>query len=133
MKILTALALLAIAVISVASLVSGAGYLDMLLPGGLPLGNAVAALGLASAAGAPVLLSTPGSTLRTASLVVFGAAVAWLPVSIALAGNLALNFSGWRGSAWLAFSLVIHAAVLCALAWALIDRLLAMRRRASAA
>ncbi len=133
MKALPALALLAIALASVASLVSGAGYLESVLPGGLPVGNAVAALGLASAAGVPVLLSNPGSALRVAALTVLGAAVAWLPASIALAGNLALNFTGWRGSIWLAFSLVIHLAVVCTLGWALIGRLLTLRRRASAA
>jgi hypothetical protein len=133
MKDLTALALLAIAVVSVASLVSGAGYLEVVLPGGLPAGNAVAALGLVSAAGVPVLLSAPRSALRAAALITLGAAAAWLPASIALAGNLALNFTGWRGSTWLGFSLVIHLTVLCTLAWALVGRLLIMRRRASAA
>jgi hypothetical protein len=58
--------------------------------------------------------------------------VAWLPISIALAGNLALNFTSWRGSAWLGFSLVVHFAVLGTLAWALVGRLLAMRRRTNA-
>jgi hypothetical protein len=112
--------------------VSGAGYLEAVLPGGLPVGNAVAALGLVAAAGVPVLLSQPGSTLRVAALLTLCAAVAWLPISIALAGNLALNFTSWRGSAWLGFSLVVHFAVLGTLAWALVGRLLAMRRRTNA-
>lgn len=133
MKVLTALTLLTITVVSVASLVSGAGYLEIVLRGGLPAGNAIAALGLVSAAGVPVLLSTPGSALRATALGSLDTAAAWLPVSIALAGNLALNFTGWRGSMWLGFSLVIDLFVLCTLAWALVDRLLAMRRRASAA
>lgn len=132
MKGLTALALLAIAVVSVASLVSGADSLESVLPGGLPAGNAIAALGLIAGAGVPVLLSAPGSVLRKAALVTLGTAVMWLPVSIGLAGNLALNFTGWRGSAWLGFSLVIHLIVLCTLAWVLVDRLLAMRRRTRA-
>jgi hypothetical protein len=133
MKALLALTLLAITVVSVASLVSGAGYLETVLPGGLPAGNAIAALGLVSGAGVPVLLSVTTSVLRTVAVVVLGTAAAWLPVSIALAGNLALNFDGWRGSTWLAFSLVVHLAVLCTLAWMLVDRLLSVRRRASAA
>jgi len=133
MKELTALALLAIAVVSVAALVSGAGYLDVVLPGGLPAGNAVAAIGLVSAAAVPVPLSAPGSVLRVAALATLGASMAWLPASIALAGNLALNFTGWRGSIWLGFSLITHLAVLCTLAWALVCRCLAIRRGASAA
>jgi hypothetical protein len=133
MKVLTACVLLVIAVVSVASLMSGAGYLGVVLPGGLPAGNAIAALGLVSPAAIAVLLSTPGSVVRAAALGTFCAAVAWLPVSIALAGNLALNFTGWRGSVWLGLSLVIHLAVLCTLAWSLVDRLIAMRRRTRAA
>lgn len=104
MKGLLALALLAVAGASMASLVPGAGYLGVALPGGLPLGNAIAALGLVCLARA----------------------------SVALAGNLLLNFAGWRGSVWLGFSLVIHVAALCTLAWALTSRWLAMLRRASA-
>lgn len=133
MKVLAAITLLAIAVVSVASLVSGADYLEFVLPGGLPVGNAVSALGLVCAAVVPVLLSAHGSVLRTAAVVTLGAAIVWLPASTALAGNLELNFTGWRGSVWLGLSLVIHLAVLCTLAWAFIGRLLAGRRRVGAA
>lgn len=129
MKVLTAYMLLVITVSSVASLVSGAGYLRVVLPGGLPAGNAIAALGLASPAAIAILLSATGSVLRTAALGIFCIAVAWLPASIALAGNLALNFTGWHGSVWLVFSLAIHLAVLCILAWSLVDRLVTKRRR----
>ena len=115
-----------------ASLASGACYLDTVLPGGLPAGNAVAALGLVSLAGVPVLLSTRGSVLRRVASATLGGAVAWLPASIALAGNLALNFTGWRGSVWVGLSLVIHAAALCTLVWALLGRLLVVLGRASA-
>lgn len=132
MKGLAALALLAVAAASVALLASGSARLGDVLPGGLPLGNAVAALGLVCAAAVPVLLGAPGSALRRAGLAVLVAAAAWLPVSVALAGNLALNFGGWRGSAWLGFSLVVHLAVLCVLAWALIVRLVAMWKPAGA-
>lgn len=133
MKGLAVLSLLAIAVASVASLVSGASYLEFILPGGLPAGNALAAIGLASAAAAPVLLSPAGSALRAVSLIVLAAATAWLPLSVALAGNLALNFAKGRGSLWLGFSLAVSVAVLCILAWALVSRWLAMRRRVNAA
>jgi hypothetical protein len=124
---------LAVAVFAVLSLVSGATYLGAVLPGGLPFGNALAALCLSAAAGAAVRLSLPGTALRVASLAALIASVAWLPASVALAGNLELDFSGWRGSAWLIFSLVVVVAVLCALAWALVASLLAMCRRAGAA
>jgi hypothetical protein len=132
MKGLLALAFFAVAVAAIASLVSGASYLDFVLPGGLPAGNAVAALGLVALAGIPACLSARGSLLRRTSLVTLVGAAAWLPVSIALAGNPALNFTGWRGSVWLGFSVIIHVAALCVLAWALLARLLAMRRRSRA-
>ena len=133
MKGLLALALLAVAVASVALLMSGADYLDSVLFGKLPTGNAVAALGLLALASVPVLLSTAGSLLRRAALATLCGAAVWLPVSIALAGNLALNFTGWRGSVWLGFSLIIHVAALCVLVWAVVGRLLAARRPAGAA
>lgn len=133
MKALAVLILLMVTALSAASLVSGASYLEAVLSGGLPAGNAIAALGLVSPAAVAVLLSFPGSTLRAAALSTFCVAMAWLPISIALAGNLALNFTGWRGSVWFGFSLLIHLAVLCALAWSLVHRFIAMRRGANAA
>ena len=129
MKGLTALSLLAITAASLASLVSGASYLELPLPGGLPAGNALAAIGLVSAAAVPVLFSSAGSALRAAALGTLAAAAAWLPLSIALAGNLALNFAGGRGSLWLGFSLAVVVAVLCVSAWAIVARLAAARRR----
>jgi len=129
---LAVLSLLALAVISLASLVSGASYLEFALPGGLPAGNALAAIVLVSAAAVPVLLSSRGSALRAIALATLAAAAAWLPLSIALAGNLALNFASGRGSIWLGFTLAVIVAVLCMLAWALVSRLAAMRRRAGA-
>ena len=130
---LAVLFLLTLAATSLASLVSGASYLEFALPGGLPAGNALAAIALASAAAVPVLLSSPGSALRAAALATLTAAAAWLPLSIALAGNLALNFASDRGSIWLGFTLAVIVAVSCTLAWALVSRLAAMRRRAGAA
>lgn len=100
------------------SLVAGAPYLEATLPGGLPIGNALTALGLCSAAGAAVGLSPRRTALRMLSITALFGAFCWLPVSIALAGNLALNFRGSRGGAWLAFSLAVVAAVLGALLWA---------------
>jgi len=133
MKGLTVLSLLASAVVSLASLMSGASYLEFALPGGLPAGNALAAIGLASTAALPVLLSPAGSALRAAALAALAAATAWLPLSIVLAGNLTLNFASGSGSIWQGFTLAVILFVLCTLAWALVSRLVSMRRRNGAA
>lgn len=128
-----AAALLAIAAFAVLSLAYGATYLEAMLPGGLPFGNALTALGLYAAAGAAVVLSARGTALRAVSLASLIAAAAWLPVSIALAGNLTLNFGGGRGLTWVVLSLGVVTGVLGALVWALAAALLALRRRAGAA
>ena len=129
MKGLAALALFAVAAISLASVMSGVSCLEFVLPGGLPAGNALAAIGLVAAAAVPVLLSPVGSKLRAAGLATLAAAAAWLPLSIALAGNLALNFASGRGSIWTGFSLAVLVAVLFTLVWSLVSRLVAMRNR----
>ncbi len=126
-------ALLAIAAFAVWSLVSGATYLEAVLPGGLPLGNALSALGPCAVAGAAVLLSAPRTALRAVSVASLIAAAAWLPVSIVLAGNLALNFQGWRGAAWFVYTIAVVAVAFGSFLWALVSALLAMRRRAGAA
>ncbi len=125
--------LLVIAAFAVLSLVTGASYLETMLPGGLPIGNALTAIGLCAAAGSAVGLSARGTALRLVSAASLIGAVAWLPASIALAGNLTLNFDGDRGIAWLGFSVAIVAVVLLALVWALVASLLAKYRRAGAA
>ena len=125
--------LLAVAALAVLSLVSGASYLETTLPGGLPIGNALSAIGLCAMAGAAVVLSTRGTALCLVSVASLIGAAAWLPVSIALAGNLTLNFQGGRGDAWLAFSLAVTVAVVVALIWALAASLLARYRRTDAA
>jgi len=124
---------LVIAAFAGLSLAFGAAYLEETLPGGLPLGNALTALGLCAAAGAAIGLSARGTALRSMSLVSLIAAAAWLPASVVLAGNLALNFGGARGLAWVALSLAVVVGVLCVLVWALAVSLLAMLRRAGAA
>ena len=126
------IALLTIAAFTAVSLALGASFLDAALPGGLPFGNLLTALGLCAAAGAAVGLSAPGTVLRLAALMSLFGAVAWLPVSILLAGNLELNFPGERGFAWMVFSLVVVLDVLSTLAWALVASLLAHRKPADA-
>jgi hypothetical protein len=44
--------------------------------------------------------------------------VLWLPFSIVLAGNLALDFSGVRGTLWLAATTIVAVSALCSFAWA---------------
>ncbi|WP_149193984.1 hypothetical protein [Luteimonas suaedae] len=115
---LIALLLLALSALSIGTLVSGTSYSEWLLPGGLPLGNALAAAGLCFLAGAAFLLSPPSSIRRRVCRAALVSAILWLPVSIALAGNLELNFSGSRGTAWLVASSVTAIAVLSSLLWA---------------
>lgn len=125
--------LLIVAAFSILSLALGAPYLETLLPGGLPMGNALAAVGLCAAAGAAVGLSARRTALRRVSVASLIGAIAWLPASIALAGNLNLNFHGGDGTAWLVLSVAISAAVLCSLTWALAASLLAKHRRTGSA
>src|SRR5262245_4375863 len=61
---LTALGLFALAAISFGVLVSGPRYSEWVLPGGLPLGNALAVIGLCSSAGSAYYLSPAGSVRR---------------------------------------------------------------------
>jgi len=124
MSKLIALLLLTVAAFSVGSLVSGARYSEWVLPGGLPLGNVLAAAGLCSLAGTAFHLSPLDSIRRRVSAVTLLAAAVWLPLSIALAGNLTLNFSGYRGTAWLAITSATAIAALGSLGWAVAGLLL---------
>ena len=130
---LIALLLLAIAGISIGVLLSGSGYSELVLPGGLPFGNALAATALWSLAGAAFSLSPPNSTCRRVSRITLVVAGLWLPLSVALAGNLALNFSGPRGTVWLAISLATIIAALVSLVWAIAGLLFGFRSKSRAA
>jgi hypothetical protein len=123
------LLLLVVACASIGSLVAGAGYVEWTLPGGVPVGNVLAALGLCAPAGAAWMVSPPASWARRFASIALGAAIAWLPVSVVLAGNLALNFSGGRGTLWLAMSAGVGLVVLVALAWAAVACVVAFIRR----
>ena len=133
MSKLIALLLLAIAALSIGMLVSGGSYSEWVLPGGLPLGNALAAICLCSVAGAAFLLGPPGSLRRRASRTALLTAAFWLPLSIALAGNLELNFSGSAGTAWLALSLITASTVLGSLLLSVGGLLFGARGKSSAA
>ena len=122
-------ALLATTAFAFFSLLDGAEYLERLLPGGLPVGNALTALGMCSAAAAALTLSPQGTVLRLVCAAALAAGAAWLPVSIALAGNLALELQGTRGLAWIGIIRGTIAGILLALVWALVHTALAWIRR----
>jgi len=118
---------------SLTCLVSGAAILELPILGGLPFGNLLAAAGLCGAAAAAVLLTASGSLLRRLAVVALVFALAWLPLPFALAGSLALNFSGQLGTAWLAGSVLLQVLVTVLLLLALASALLSKRNRAGAA
>lgn len=128
-----ALLLLVVAALSIGSLVSGVSYSTWVFPGGLPLGNVLAAGCLCSLAGAAVLLSPRRSIRHRVSLMALLAAAVWLPFSIVLAGNLALNFQGFSGTVWLAATAATVIVVLASLASAVVGFLLGLRTRSTAA
>jgi hypothetical protein len=113
-----ALFLLLVAGCCIGALVAGASIIDRTIPGGLPLGNLLAAVGLCALAGAAFALSPPGSLRCRVTKIVLFAALLWLPLSIALARNLALDFSGTRGTLWLAATAIVALSALCSFAWA---------------
>lgn len=121
LKTLAIALLLALAAVSLLSLVLAADYIETRLPGGLPVGNVLAALVFVAGAGIAVVLGRRGTRVGTVSRGLLLVAVAWLPLSIGLAGNPELNFSGARGSAWLAMSLALLVAVCCTVPWAAVS------------
>jgi len=112
--------LLAIALFAFASLIVSAPYLLWLLPGGLPFGNALTATGLCSAALFAYLLSNPNTALRWIAIIAVVLSFLWLPISIGLAGNLALNFNGTSGLAWGWYTLATLVFVLTSMLWAMV-------------
>ena len=116
------LSLICLAVVALACglLGTGAGVLEYRLPGGVPFGNALTVAGLVAAASFSRLVAAPGSLLRILSYIALAAAVAWYPVSIAMAGNLNLVFPRGNGRAWTYFTLagavVVGAALFAGLA-----------------
>jgi len=111
-------------------LVAGWSGLDMRLPGGLPLGNAVAALILILPAWAALLLSRPAHFSRRLSAAALTLAILWLPASIGLAGNPELNFGESTGTLWFVFSVIAFLASFIALLLSLANVLLSRRGRA---
>jgi hypothetical protein len=112
--------LLCVFAFALASLLTGAPWLELRLPGGLPFGNALVAAGLCAATGAALASSRTRSILRNAAWIALALAGAWLPVSLLLAGNVELNFDGERGVWWWRFSLIVMLVSLVTLLWALL-------------
>ncbi len=129
MKKASILLLLAVAAFAIISLQSGASYLDDDFLDGLPLGNALTALGLCAIAGTAVALSKPGTALRIASSAALIMAATWLPISVLMAGNAALSFSNGRGDAWMVFTLTVGLTVSTVLIWASVAALFGLRKR----
>lgn len=127
MSVFKILLLVVLTIASIAALFSGASFLNAPLVGGLPIGNAISSLVFVFPALVAVGLSRPNSAVRYVSIFSLVAAVVWLPVSIGLAGNLSLNFSGLRGDIWIWMTAVTAALILIAPLWATIDCLV-MRR-----
>lgn len=120
---------LLLAGLSAGALVAGPDLAEQRLPGGLPLGNVLMAIALCGFSGGALLLSPSGSARRRFAAVALAASALWLPASALLAGNLALNFSGARGTAWLAGSVAVIAAAFFALVWAVVGSALGRLRR----
>jgi hypothetical protein len=114
-------------------LFSGSDLLDVELPFAFPAGNIAAAVMLVAMAVIPVLASVEGSKLRAVARATLLLAIAWLPVSMAIAGGMQLNFSGWQSWVWMIYTLAILLLVPVVLAWAVVAALLARRKPASSA
>ena len=95
-----AFAMIALAFLAIVLLVAGWGGLEARLPGGLPIGNVLSALSMILAAGAAVVLSDGGTWVRRYAVAALLLATAWLPLSVALAGNADLNFNEGTATAW---------------------------------
>lgn len=108
-----------------AVVVFGAGlpWVEGSAVGTLPNGNLLAAIALLAWPAAACLIAPADSGARRFALVALALALAWLPVSAMLAGNLALNFSGQRGSLWLGFTAFVMLLGLAALLASMLQRL----------
>lgn len=118
----------ACAVLAIGLLLSGWSGLEEHLPGGLPVGNALSAAAVILAAWAAALLTRRGTFLYRLCVAALVLAISWLPVSIALAGNLDLDFDESTGPVWFAFTALALLASFGALVAALVS---SFRRRRS--
>ncbi len=82
------------------ALIEGVSLLNWRLFGELPLGTLLATVGLASLACLIYLLRPRNVYFTVIVTVCLVMAISWLPVSVFLAGNLQLIFSGDEGRYW---------------------------------
>lgn len=109
------------------SLASGGAWLSATFLDAVPIpaGNLVAAVLYISLGALAVFATSSGTVARAIGWLLLAAAVLWLPVSIWLAGNVNLNFTGsdWRSEVWTYYTVVaLPGGSLLVLAWQLIRR-----------
>ena len=90
------------------------------LPGGLPFGNLLVAVIFCLPPLMAIALSRAGTSVRYLSYASLVAGLAWLPISIGLAGNLNLNFQN-DGESWVLFTSFVAVLAVTTLVWATID------------
>lgn len=120
-----AVCLLVFAACSVA-VAAGLDVLTLEVAQDLALGTLVASEGLFALGWVPLLLSQPGTLLRVLAILGLCGALAWLPLSILLAGNLRLEFQGTSGQTWMALTFGLLAWLILTSLWGAIA---AMRSR----
>ena len=130
MKSAAVLICVAVAIAAGWLLLTGSELLDVALPFDLPAGNIAAAVVRGAIAAIPVLWSTPGSRLRSVAKATLVASIAWLPVSMAIAGGMELRYSGWHAWLWMTYTCVVLLAVPILLGWSIVAALLQRRGRA---
>lgn len=114
-------------------LFSGSELLDVALPFDFPAGNIAAAVVIVAIAAIPVVSSATGSRLRNFAKVALVAAIAWLPLSMAIAGGMQLHYSGWQAWLWMAYTCAVLLAMPILLGWSIVAAVLHRRGRAAVA
>jgi len=120
--------LIAIAIASFGALFFAPEHLVRYRISGLPILNAITAIGLCTASAAAIRLSPRGSIHEALSVAALIASILWLPLSIGLAGNLMLNFSGAQGDRWIWMNIFTFPIVLITFVWALLRAVLTQVR-----
>jgi hypothetical protein len=113
-------------------LFSNNDVLDVELPFAFPAGNLIAAALLIAASSLAVLLAVRGTRLHAAARAILLLSIAWLPVSMAIAGGVQLSYSGWQGWLWIAYTCALLVAIPVVVAWALVATVVGRRKAAGA-
>ena len=102
------------------SLIFGLSWLELMLPGGFPLGTMATWLMLVALAWAMLRLAPRLTRRRQLAWLGLLLAVAWYPFSIYKAGNLTLTFHGDSGP-WVIWTTVVSVWLLVVGAWTAIS------------